>query len=122
VKELIGVPIHKTGDKTERRNYQRITLLPTSYKILPNILLSRIIPYADEIIGDYQCGFRRGRSMTDQIYIRQIVKRSGSILVTVHQLFTIFKKAYDSVRRELLCNILTEFRVLWKLVRFIKLC
>jgi len=55
------VPIHKKGDKTECNNYRGISLLPTTYKILPNILLSRLIPYAEEIMGDYQCGFRRNR-------------------------------------------------------------
>jgi hypothetical protein len=66
-KESIVVPIHKKGDKTDCSNYRGISLLSTSYTILSNILLSRIIPYADEIIGDHQCGFRRNRSTTDQI-------------------------------------------------------
>ena len=33
-----------------------------------NILLSRLTPYADEIIGDHQCGFRRNRSTADPIF------------------------------------------------------
>ena len=33
-----------------------------------------------------------------------------------------FEKAYDSVRREILCNILFEFGVPRKLVRLIKMC
>jgi hypothetical protein len=41
---------------------------------------------------------------------------------TVHQLFIDFKKAYDSVRREVLYNILIEFGVPMKLVRLIKMC
>jgi hypothetical protein len=41
---------------------------------------------------------------------------------TVHQLFVDFKKAYDSVRREELYNILIEFGVPTKLVRLIKMC
>jgi hypothetical protein len=50
--------------------------------MLSNILFSRIIPYADEIIGDHQCGFRRNRSMTDQIFcIRQILEKSVSKMV-----------------------------------------
>jgi len=40
----------------------------------------------------------------------------------VHQLFIDFKKAYVSVRREVLYNILIEFGILKKLVRLIKMC
>ena len=40
----------------------------------------------------------------------------------VHQLFIDFKKAYDSVRREVLYNILIENGITMKLVRLIKLC
>jgi hypothetical protein len=58
-KESIVVPIHKKGDKTDCNNYRGMSLLSTSNKILSNILPSRLIPYADEINGDHQCGFRR---------------------------------------------------------------
>jgi len=40
----------------------------------------------------------------------------------VRQLFTDFKKAYDSVRREVLYNILIEYVVPKKLVRLVKMC
>jgi hypothetical protein len=54
-KESIIIPIHKNGNKTDCSNYWGISLLSTSYKILSNILLSRLSPYVDEIIGDHQC-------------------------------------------------------------------
>ena len=78
-----------------------ISLLPITYKIISNILLSRLTPYAEGIIGDHQCGFRRIRSTTDH---------------------RDFKKAYDSVRRVVLCNILIEFCIPMQLVRLIKVC
>jgi hypothetical protein len=40
----------------------------------------------------------------------------------VHQLLIDFKKAYDSFRREVLCNILIEFGFSMKVVRLIKMC
>jgi hypothetical protein len=40
----------------------------------------------------------------------------------VHQLFIDFKKAYNSVRGEVLYNILTEFHILMKIVNLIKMC
>ncbi|KAJ4449447.1 hypothetical protein ANN_00846 [Periplaneta americana] len=75
-KESIIVPIFKKGDKTNCGNFRGISLLLTSYKILSNILLRRLTPYVDEIIGDHQCGFRRNRSTIDQIFcIRQIMEK-----------------------------------------------
>jgi hypothetical protein len=40
---------------------------------------------------------------------------------TAHKLFIDFKRACDSVRREVLHNILIEFGVSMKLVRLIKM-
>jgi hypothetical protein len=98
-------------------------LLSTSYKISSNILLARLTPYADEIIGEHQCGFWRNRSTTDLIfYIRQILEKKWEYSGTVHQLFIDFKKAYDSVRREVLYNILIEFGIPRKLVGLIQMC
>jgi hypothetical protein len=92
-------------------------------KILSNILLSRLTPYAEEIIGEHQCGFRRNRSTTDHIFcIRQIFEKKWEYNVAVQQLFIDLKKAYDSVRREVLYNSLIEFGIPMKLVRLLKMC
>jgi len=40
----------------------------------------------------------------------------------VHQLFLDFKKAYDSVRREALYDIIIEFGIPMKLVRIMNIC
>jgi hypothetical protein len=82
-------------------------LLSTSYKTVSNILLSRLSPYIEELIGDHQCGF----IVIDQLLIRflHLSDTGGKKWEyddTVHQLFIDFKKAYDSVTREGLYNIL----------------
>jgi hypothetical protein len=66
--ESIIVPIYKKGDKTDCSKYRGISYLSTTYKILSIILLSRLAPNAEEIIGDHQCGFRRNKLTTDHIY------------------------------------------------------
>ena len=94
----------------------------TTYKILSNILLSRLTPYAKEIIGDHQCGFRRNRSTIDHTFcIRQILEKKWEYNEEVHQLFIDFKKAYDSVRREVLYKILIEFDIPKKFERLVKM-
>ena len=63
------LPTYKKDDRTNC-NYSGISLLPTMYKILSNILLS------EEIIGDHQCGFRRSRSTAEHIFcICQILEK-----------------------------------------------
>ena len=80
-KESIIVHIYKKGDKTDCNNYRGITLLPTTHNVWSNILLSGLIQYAEEVIVDHQCGFRRNRSTTDHIFcIRQILEKNGNTM------------------------------------------
>jgi hypothetical protein len=123
LEESVIVPIYKKGDKTDCNNYRGISLLSNVYKILSNILLARLTSHVNEIIADHQCGFRRNRSNTDQIfYIPQILEKKWEYNGTMHQLFIDFKKAYDSIKREVLHNILLEFGINKKLMRLIKMC
>jgi hypothetical protein len=93
--------------------------LPTKFYIL----LAKLTPYVNEIIGDHQCGFHRNRPTADQIfYIRQILEKKWEYNGTVYQLLIDFKKAYDSVKREVLYNNLLEFGIPKKLIRLIKMC
>jgi hypothetical protein len=62
------VPIYKKGVKIACSNYRNISFLSTTYKIISNNLLSRLTPYAEEIIFDHYCGFRRNRSTDDHIF------------------------------------------------------
>jgi hypothetical protein len=68
-----------------------------------------------------------GFDVTDQLLIRfsafvRYWRKKWEYIETVHQIFIDFKKANDSVRREVLYNILILFGVPMKLVRLIKMC
>jgi len=67
------------------------------------------------------CGFQCNRSTTDHIFsICQILEKRWEYIEAVHQLFIDLKTGYDSVKKEVLCNILTEFGIPMILVRLIK--
>jgi hypothetical protein len=60
---------------------QRCDITINSYKILSNILHSKLSPFIDEIIEDHQCGFRHNRSTTDQNFcIRQMLEKSWNTM------------------------------------------
>jgi hypothetical protein len=75
-----------------------------------------------KLLGNINVNF----DVTDQLLIRCSafvrLEEKWEYYETVHQLFIDFKKAYNSVRRKALYNILIEFGVPMKLVRFFKMC
>ena len=46
-KKSISLPIYKKGDKTDFSNFRAISLLSNTYKMLSNVLLSKLSPYAE---------------------------------------------------------------------------
>ena len=48
--------------------YQTISLISQSVKVMLKIILNRLKPQAEKIIAEEQAGFRAGRSTTEQIY------------------------------------------------------
>jgi len=114
-------PILKKGDPMACSNYRGILLLNIVYKILSYILYARLSEYTERIIGKYQCGFRKGKSMTNQTFtLSQIMEKTVEYQIGVHHLFTDFKSAYDSIYREKLLGAMMEFGISPKLIRVVK--
>jgi hypothetical protein len=96
-KESIIVPIYKKGDKKIIVFIGHI-FFANYIRNLSNILLSRLTPYAEEIIGDHESRFRHNSSTTDHIFcIRQILEKKWEYNDAVHQHFIDLKEAYGSV-------------------------
>ena len=67
--------------------------------------------------------FRRNRPTADHIFcICQILEKKWEHNKALHQLFIDFKKAYDSVRREVLYNFLIVLVISMKLERLMEVC
>ena len=62
-----------------------------------------------------------GRLLIILFCIRQILEKKWEYNEEVHHLFIDFKKAYDSVRREVLYKIFIEFGIPRKLVSLVKM-
>ena len=64
----------------------------------------------EEIVGNYQRGFRNGKSTTDQIFtMRQIVEKMAEYRHNTYHLFIDFKAAYDSIARVKLYDAMSYF-------------
>ena len=110
-------PIHKKGGIMESSNYRGVSLLNTAYKILSNILFARISPFGENIIGNYQSGFRKNWSTPNQIFAqRQILENTKEFGIETHHLFNDFKSVYDTIKRNQLYNAMSEFNIPNKLI------
>jgi hypothetical protein len=64
------------------------------YTFLTNVLRRRVVPYAEEILGDHQCGFWKGRSTADNLFmLRCILEKSYELNLNLHLLFIDFKQS-----------------------------
>jgi hypothetical protein len=85
-------------------------------------MYTQLLLYAEKVIGNYQCGFRYGKSNTDQIYtLQQILEKTRKYNIETHHLFIDFRTAYDSINRNQLYIAMKEFNFANKLTRLVKL-
>ncbi|KAJ4433364.1 hypothetical protein ANN_15623 [Periplaneta americana] len=114
----IFCPIYKKGDKTICANYRGIALLDIVYKVVSKLKATRMNKILENIVGEYQGGFIKGKSTTDQIFVlRTILEKCYEYNTDLHLLFADFKEAYDSIDRNSLIEILIDYYVPRKLIR-----
>ena len=104
------LPFPQNGDLGLAKNYRGITLTSIAAKIYNAQLRNSIEPKIDNILRKYQNGFRRNRSTTSQILtILRILEgvRAKNLQATL--LFVNFTKAFDSLHREKMEQILVAY-------------
>ena len=81
-------------------------------KVLNNILRIRRVPYAQEILEYYQCCSRKGRSITDNLFILKcVLEKLFELNLHLYVLFTCFKQAYEAIYGRNLYEIFKEFGI-----------
>ena len=120
-KEGYLVKLPKKGDLSNCQNYRGITLLSIPGKIFNRILLERLRDPTDPHLRDQQAGFRKNRSCADQIAtLRIILEQSLEWNSSLYCCFVDYEKAFDSVHRESLWQLLRHYGIPTKLVNIIK--
>ena len=112
----------KKGDLAECGNWRGITLLPIASKVLGRVIINRIKAGIDEILRPEQAGFREGKSTTEQIFVlRNIIEQSVEWQSTLYINFIDFEKAFDSIHRGSLWEIMRQYGIPSKLINIVKL-
>ncbi|XP_078352308.1 uncharacterized protein LOC144637002 [Oculina patagonica] len=115
------VKLPKKGDLRECTNWRGITLLPVISKIFGRVLISRIKNGVDNILRKEQAGFRENRSTIDQIFaLRNILEQVNEWSAILYTHFIDFEKAFDSVHRESLWNIMSMYGIPEELIALVK--
>ena len=97
--------VHKQiGDRAECGNSRGISLLSVAGKVLAKIMLTRLLEHiVDLVLPESQCGFRRGRSTIEMIFVvRQLQKKCREQHQDLCMAFVDLTKAFDTVNRDLL--------------------
>ena len=114
--ELKIVCLYKKGLKSLAENYRALSVGSNLSKLIPRIILNRLLDTYEHNISEAQFGFRKGRSTGDAIFIlKNIIQKHTGPLVLV---FVDLTAAYDHIPREFLFRIL-EFRTGAKILVYI---
>ena len=107
-KKALIVPLFKKGDPINIDNYRGISLLRIPGKVFAIVLKNRLEKWADGLLMEGQCGFRKGRSCNDAIFsLKGLCELTG-------------KTAYDSIDRPLAWELLSSLGFPPKMLQVIK--
>ena len=90
-------------------------------KVLGKVIITRIRDTVDTRLRREQAGFRRGRGTIEQIFIlRNIIEQVIEWNANLYVCFVDFEKAFDSIDRGILWEIMREYGIPSKLIKMVK--
>ena len=114
------IPIPKSGDLTKTDNYRGISLSSVVAKVYNRMILNRIRPILDPLLRINQNGFREKRTTTTQVLaLRRIIEGVKRKHLPAVMTFIDFKKAFDTIHRGKLMQILRAYGIPARIVQSI---
>ena len=113
-----------TSDRRDPLFFRGISLAPSMYKLYCSVLNRQLSSWAEqnEKIVDEQNGFRKSRSTTDHfLSLTSIIDTRKKIKKSTFCAFIDFKKAYNTIDRNLLWKRLSDIGVSGKMFSAINL-
>ena len=84
-------------------------MLNAGYKIYAKIVNNRLNTIAHSLLLEEQCGFRKGRSCTDNIFsLKKILEKRREFNLKTYIAFIDYVKAFDMIDREQLWSIMQK--------------
>ena len=123
-RDALMVVLYKgKGSKDDCGNYRGISLLSVVGKVLSRIILDRMLKHiADDVLPESQCGFRAGRRTVDMIFTaQQLQEKAMEQRKGLYQVFIDLTKAFDTVNRAALWEILKKLGCPEKFIAILKL-
>ena len=116
------VPQYKSkGKRSDCGNCRGISLLSVPGKVFASIILNRCKDALDQVLREEQCGFRKNRGSTDQLFaLRQILEKCMAFQLDVSFCFIDFRAVFDSVDREMMYKIMKHYGLQQKVVNVIR--
>ena len=113
-KKALVIPIPKSGDLTQVKNYRPISLLPLPGKILEKLVHLQLSDHLERnfLLSSTQHGFRREHSTLDSVaqFTSYINTKMDTKLPTLST-FIDFRKAFDCVQHPILLDKLSQLNV-----------
>ena len=114
--------IHKSGDKTNLKNYRPLSLNNTDYKIIAQVYSSRLQSVVRDIVNNDQTGYIKDRniltSVRKVIDIFEYVEEKNNDGAMI---FIDYEKAFDSIEHNFIFKTLEKFNFGKTFIHMIKL-